>query len=121
VDSVEQAIFMVPHIDDPLHNSDFDHRLALFWIHAMVRESLNVVVISVPGVDHGYEGGKCDLCFDATATADIASLVPAMMQKMEGTITDFLFAKIPLPSAHQYVETLIREIGFHLPVKKEKR
>jgi hypothetical protein len=41
VDSAEKAIFMVPRIDDWLHNEDVDTRPVLLWIHPTVTGSLN--------------------------------------------------------------------------------
>jgi hypothetical protein len=119
MDSAEQTIVMVPHIDDPRHKSDFETSPVLLWINPTVRGSLNGVSIPVPVADRNADGSGYDLRFDATARPYIIPLVPEMMEEMEGTTDNIAFFRISIPSAHQSVKTVISEIGFHWPVKIE--
>jgi hypothetical protein len=96
VDSAEQAIFMVPRIDDGLHDEDVDTSPVLLWIHPTVTGSLDGVPIPVPVGDPECQGREYGFCSDARATPYIVPVVPEMKETSESFIDPFPFEKNPI-------------------------
>jgi hypothetical protein len=120
VDSMKQAISMVPAIDQQLHNSESETTLVLFGIGPTVKGSPNGLPIPVPVLDRASEGREVSFCFDATVMPYILPLVTEPNQETEETVDHFPFVKIPIPTAHPPVKNFRTAIDFHWPIVLEQ-
>jgi hypothetical protein len=117
--SVQQAVFMVPPVDYASDQWETQNTPVLLWVYPTEVGSLNGASIPVPVVSRFSERGECSFDAGAALAPYIIPIVSDVDQTIDMIPGGFQLMAIPITPIPSPIETVVREIGFHWPIRIE--